>query len=151
MTTLEYIGLDKIAADLAARGDALSEFASRMDKTDANTAAMRTELRSYLRGMAQMERLGALHGDVDEATACRDARCGRATQRPQCGRVDEFREARLGQRHAEKLDALDAAAAAAKLVGRCLDAARTSTRTRYLPLLRAAAPEVKPLNARWVP
>ena len=34
---------------------------------------------------------------------------------------------------------------------RTLDAARTSTRERYLPLLPAAPAEVKPINAPWVP
>jgi hypothetical protein len=38
-----------------------------------------------------------------------------------------------------------------KLVARTLDAARTSTRERYLPPLPAAEVEVKPLAPAWVP
>ena len=151
MTTLEAIDLGKIEADLTARRNALSPFASPIDKTDANTAAMRTELRAYLRTMAPMERLAALRGDVDEATASAILSAPPQLSGLSTDQWTNFREARLRQRHPEKLASLDAAAAAAKLVGRCLDAARTSTRTRYLPFLPAAEVEVKPLAPAWVP
>jgi hypothetical protein len=133
------------------RRNALSPFAVPIDKTDANTAAMRTELRGYLRGLTPAERLAATRGNVDEATAS-----AILSAPPQLsGLTDEkwgnFREARLRLRHPEKLASIDAAQQATKLVKRTLDAARTSTRERYLPLLPAAEVEVKPLAPAWVP
>jgi hypothetical protein len=59
MQILESIDLGKLEADISARRAALSPFAVPIDKTDANTAAMRTELRGYLRGLPPMERLKA--------------------------------------------------------------------------------------------
>jgi hypothetical protein len=151
MSALESIDLDKITADLTNRRSALSPFAVPIDKTDANTAALRTELRGYLRGLPPMERLAATRGNVDEATAS-----AILSAPPHLSGLSEeqwgnFREARLRLRHPQKLASLDAAAAATKLVSRTLAAARTSTRERYLPLLPAAPAEVKPLSAPWVP
>lgn len=151
MTALESIDLDKITADLTARRNALSPFAVPIDKTDANTAAMRTELRAYLRGMNPMERLAAMRGNVDEATASAILSAPPQLSGLSPDQHAAFREARLRQRHPEKLAALDAAQQATKLVARTLAAARSSTRERYLPLLPAAPAEVKPLNAPWVP
>ena len=151
MQILESVDLGKLEADISARRNALSPFAVPIDKTDANTAAMRTELRGYLRGLPPSDRLAATRGNVDEATAS-----AILSAPPQLsGLSDEqwgnFREARLRLRHPEKLASLDAAQQATKLVKRTLDAARTSTRERYLPLLPAAEVEVKPLASAWVP
>jgi hypothetical protein len=129
----------------------LSPFASPIDKTDANTAALRTELRAYLRGMNPMERLAAMRSDVDEATASAILSAPPKLSGLSDEQWGNFREARLRLRHPEKLASLDAAAAATKLVARTLDAARTSTSERYLPLLPAAPVEVKPLAPAWVP
>lgn len=151
MSTLEAIDLNKIAADLATRRDALSPFAVPIDKTDANTAAMRTELRGYLRGLPPMDRLKALRADIDETTASAILSAPPHLSGLSNEEWGNFRETRLRQRHPEKLASLDAAAAATKLVARTLDAARKSTRDRYLPLLPAAEVEVKPLAPAWVP
>lgn len=151
MTTLEAIDLDKITSDLAARRNALSPFAAPIDKTDANTAAMRTELRGYLRGLPPADRLKTLRADVDEATASAILSAPPHLSGLSDEQWSNFREARLRLRHPEKLASLDAAAAATKLVSRALTAARTSTRERYLPLLPAAEVEVKPLAPAWVP
>ena len=141
-------GDDSIAAEVTLPvGQAVTAWV----KTDANTAAMRTELRSYLRSLPPMERLAAMRANVDEVTASAIL----SAPPHLSGLSDEqhaaFREARLRLRHPEKLASLDAATAATKLVARTLDAARTSTRERYLPLLPAAEVEVKPLAPAWVP
>jgi hypothetical protein len=151
MTALESIDLDKINATLTARRNALSPFAVPIDKTDANTAALRTELRAYLRGMNPMERLAAMRGNVDEATASAILSAPPQLSGLSPDQHAAFYETRLRQRHPEKLAALEAATAATKLVARTLAAARSSTRERYLPLLPAAPAEVKPLSAPWVP
>jgi hypothetical protein len=150
MDVLEKVDLDKITADLATRRNALSPFAAPIDKTDANTAALRTELRGYLRGLPPMDRLKALRADVDEATAS-----AILSAPPQLSGLSDsewgnFREARLRQRHPEKLASLDAAAAAAKLVARTLDAARSSTRTRIAPFLPPVETEQKTTAEPWV-
>jgi hypothetical protein len=150
MTTLEGIDLDKIAADLTARRSALSPYSNPIDKTDANAAALRTELRAYLRGLEPMARLAALRGKVDEGTASAILSAPPHLSGLSEDQWNTFRESRLRLRHPEKIASLDAAAAATKLVRRCLDTARTSTRERYLPLLPAAPAEVQPLNKPWV-
>jgi len=151
MSTLESIDLQKIEADLAARRSALSPFAVPIDRTDANGAAMRGELRTYLRNLPPMERLAAMRGNVDEATASAILSAPPHLSGLSPEQHANFHEARLRQRHPEKLALLEAAQQATKLVARTLAAARTSTRERYLPLLPAAEVEVKPLAPAWVP
>ena len=150
MTRLEAIDLDALATNLAARREALSPFASPIDKADANQAAIRTELRALLRGMQPTERLAALRGDMDEHTASAILSAPPVLSGLSQQEWSNFREARLRLRHPEKLAALEAAAAASRVVRRCLDAARTSTRERLLPLLPPAPEEVKPLGPAWV-
>jgi hypothetical protein len=151
MTTLESIDLQKIEADLAARRSALSPFAVAIDRTDVDGATQRAEQRAIMRGMNPMERLAALRGGLSEATAAAILSAPPTSSALSDEQWTNFREARLRQRHPEKLASLDAAAAATKLVARTLAAARSSTRERYLPLLPAAEVEVKPLAPAWVP
>lgn len=150
MDMLEKVDLDKITADLASRRNALSPFAVAIDKTDANTAALRTELRGYLHGLPPMERLKALRVDVDEATASAILSAPPKLSGLSDEQWGNFREARLRQLHPEKTKALDAANAAAKLTARCLDAARQSTRTRIAPFLPPVEPEQKTVTTPWV-
>jgi hypothetical protein len=150
MDVLEKVDLDKITADLAARRNALSPFAAPIDKTDANTAALRTELRGYLRAVPPMDRLKALRADVDEATASAILSAPPQLSGLSAEQWGNFREARLRQLHPEKSKALDAANAAAKLTARCLYAARTSTRTRIAPFLPPVEIEPKTVTAPWV-
>jgi hypothetical protein len=150
MSVLEAASVDAIIADLAARKNSLSPFKTAIDKTDANTAAMRTELRGYLRSLPPLERLKALRADVDEVTAS-----AILSAPPQLSGLSDaewgnFRESRLRALHHEKLQSLDAANAAAKLTARCLDAARTSTRERILPFLPPASIEPKTVTTPWV-
>jgi hypothetical protein len=152
MSTLEALNsnLEKITTGLASRRNTLSPFAAPIDKTDANTAAIRTELRTYLRNLPPLERLEALRG-TDEATASAILSAPPHLSGISPDQHAAFYEARLRLRHPEKLASLDAAQQATKLVKRTLDAARTSTRERYLPLLPPAEVEVKPLGPAWVP
>jgi hypothetical protein len=151
MQILESFDLGKIEADITARRSALSPFAVAIDKTDTDGAMQRVEQRALLRGMNPMERLAALRGNVSEANAAAILSAPPSSSALSEEQWTNFREARLRLRHPEKLASLDAAAAATKLVSRTLDAARSSTRERYLPLLPAAPVEVKPINAPWVP
>jgi hypothetical protein len=105
----------------------------------------------YLRGLPPMERLAAMRRNVDEATASAILSAPPHLSGLSDEQWGNFRESRLLLRHPEKLASLDAAQQATKLVSRTLEAARTSTRERYLPLLPAAEVEVKPLAPAWVP
>jgi hypothetical protein len=153
MSVLEAQAMDlpKIELDIITRRNALSPFKIAIDRQDIDAATQRAEQRALLRGMAPLDRLAALRGNVSETNAAAILSAPPSSSALSEEQWTNFREARLHALHPEKIASLTAAAAATKLVARTLDAARTSTRERYLPLLPAAPVEVKPINAPWVP
>jgi hypothetical protein len=150
MDSLENIDLHSIKIGLAAARSKLSPFAAPIDKTDVDGATQRAEMRQLLRQMEPMQRLAALRGDVDEVTAAAILSAPASSSGLSADQYQHFREQRLRRRHPEKLAALEAADAATALVARCLDAARTSTRTRIAPFLPPVEPESKPSAPPWV-
>jgi len=150
MDALENIDVDKIAADLATRRDALSPFAAPLDKSDVPRAMVRMQIRADLKAMAPDKLLATLR-NADETMAAAILEAPHYSSGLSPDAYQNFREQRLCHLHPEKLAAFDAVDAAAKLTRRCLDAARQSTRTRIAPFLPPVEIEPKTVNAPWVP
>jgi hypothetical protein len=149
MDTLENFNLDKIAANLTAARNALSPFGSPLDKADVPRATVRAQIREHIKSLAP-DKARAFLREADETTAAAVLEGPAFLSGLSPEMHANFREQRLRALHPEKLQALDAAAAATKLVARTLDAARSSTRTRIMPFLPPASIEPKTVTTPWV-
>ncbi|MEI9805366.1 MAG: hypothetical protein WDN48_14245 [Pseudolabrys sp.] len=149
MDALEAIDLDKIAADLATRRNALSPFSAPLDKQDVPRATVRAQIREHIKSLPpDQARVFLRTADEVTSAAVLEGPAFLSGLSPEMHA--NFREQRLRALHGEKLKSLDAAAAASKLVRRTLDAARQSTRTRIAPFLPPVEPETKNAAAPWV-
>jgi hypothetical protein len=149
MDALEAVDLDKITADLASRRNSLSPYSAPLDKQDVPRATVRAQIREHIKSLAP-EKARAFLRETDETTAAAVLEGPAFLSGLSPEQHANFREQRLRALHGEKLQSLDAANAASKLVRRCLDAARQSTRTRIEPFLPPVEAEPKTINAPWV-
>ena len=149
MDALEAIDLDKIGGDLASRRNALSPFSAPLDKADVPRATVRAEIRAHIKSLPP-DQARAFLRTADETTAAAVLEGPAFLSGLSPEQHANFREQRLRALHPEKLQSLDAANAASKLVRRTLDAARASTRTRIAPFLPPVEPEQKITAEPWV-
>ncbi len=152
MTTLEAAAerAGAIAGELERKRNSLSPFKVAIDRQDVDGATQRAEQRALLRALAPADRLKALRGDLPEFTATAILSAPPSSSALSDEQWGNFRESRLRALHGAKMQSLDAAAAAAKLVRRTLDAARASTRVRITPFLPNVEIEPKTVAAPWV-
>jgi hypothetical protein len=149
MDVLENFDLQKIEIELASRRNALSPFAAPLDKADVPRATVRAQIREHIKTLApDKARIFLREADETTAAAVLEGPAFLSGLSPE--QHGNFREQRLRALHGEKLQSLDAAAAASKLVRRTLDAARQSTRARIAPFLPNVEPEPKTTAEPWV-
>jgi hypothetical protein len=148
MTLLHSVELPKIAADLAAQRAALSPLSVPVNKIDVAAAAMRTEIRNYVRGLAG-DKLQVVLANADpemlDALLSAPAYLSGLSQ----GTLDSLKERRLRTLHPKALASIEHGEAALKTVQRVADAARRGTGARLLPLLPIPETELQPKGRSW--